>query len=106
MIKLQTTQHNVYDTTCEGLHFLVLIDEQKGKTYLYSETNEPDVYYQEDRMWSSDDAVQQAKDYIKACIDVIKYGREKYIEYCKNYTKDGGKIFDYPAITTKEWLLA
>lgn len=106
MIKLQTTQHNVYETTHEGLHFLVLIDENNRHTYLYCETNEPNVYYQEDRMWSHDDAVKHAEEYIKDHIDIIKDGRERYIEYCKNYTKDDGKIFDYPAITTKEWLIA
>lgn len=106
MKKLNTQTHNIYETTHEGLHFLVLIDKKKCHTYIYCETNEPNVYYQEDRMWSHDDAVKHAEEHIKACIDVIKYGRERYIEFCKNYTKDDGKIFDYPAITTKEWLLA
>lgn len=106
MKKLNTQTHNVYETTIEGLHFLVLVDAEEMKTYLYCETDEPDIYYQEDRMWSDNDVEKQAEEYINKCIKVIKEGREKYIEFCKNYTKNNGMIFNYPAITTKQWLLS
>lgn len=106
MKKLETTKHTVYETTAEGLNFLVLIDEGESKTYLYCETEESDVFYQEDRIWRHKDAVKQAEEYINNHIDIMKDGRERYIEFCKNYSKDDGKIFGYPAITTREWLLA
>ena len=32
MKKLNTQTHNVYETTIEGLHFLVLVDAEEMKT--------------------------------------------------------------------------
>ena len=106
MKRLQTKNHVVYETIADGLHFFVLVDNEAMKTYLYCETEEPEIYYQEDRMWNDKDPVKQAEEYINKYIEIIKQGRKDYIEYCKNYNKDNGRIFGQPAITTREWLLS
>ena len=81
MKRLNTQTHIVYETTAgvpggPKRNFLIFINEQQLKTYIYMNMDEDGAYYMEDRLWSDgktiEEKAQHAKDYIERYIDIME----------------------------------
>ena len=105
MQRLNCQNQNVYETTIRNRNFLLFVDMEQNTTHIYTETDDANIYYLEDRIGTfgnPDECAKTAEKYIDGAIDTIEYCRARWMEW----SKTGEPVWGYPRRINKSELAA